>query len=333
MSQDTNILNNPTGWTPNPEGVEEIIRDPNTMVRDLTRGQAMDLRATLSKASRDAKRRVMLTDALRVLEPNWKRGAQKIGDCVSWGWEIAGTLSVAHDIVTRARPITWPGVMATESLYGLMRVEAIGKRRGGYQDGAYGAAAAKAATTYGFLARQDYSGETGNKDHDLRAYSGERAKEWGNFGNGGERDAGKLDEVAKRFPSSECPRITTFEDAAASIEQGWSVAVCSNYGFNGSRDRFGFKQRRGTWFHCMNFFAVRWDRPGLGCMQSWGNSEGLDNADPPDVWPELAKCFWWVDPATATGMLGQGDSYAVTGIEGFKLREIDWLKGWEVTGQ
>jgi hypothetical protein len=29
-------------------------------------------------------------------------------------------------------------------------------------------------------------------------------------------------------------------------------------------------------------------------------------------------------------MLGQRDSYAVTGIEGFKLREIDWLKGWDV---
>jgi hypothetical protein len=330
MSEGTNILNKPTGWVPDPEGVEEIIRDPSIMVRDLTKGQMSDLRATLGKASRDAKRRVMLTDALRVLEPGWKRGAQKIGDCVSWGWEIAGTLSVAHDIVTKARPITWPGVMATESLYGLMRVEALGKRRGGYQDGAYGAAAAKAATTYGFLARQDYSQETGNTDHDLRQYNGQRAKEWGNFGNGGERDAGKLDEVAKRFPSSECPRITTFEDAAASIEQGWPVAVCSDVGFNGARDRNGFKSPRGTWYHCMAFFAVRWDRPGLGCMQSWGNSEGLENADPADVWPELAKCFWWVTPETANRMLSQGDSYAVTGIEGFKLREIDWLKGWDV---
>ena len=327
------ILNKPTGWVPNPDGVEKIIRDTSVPVTDVTPEMRQSFNAMRSTAE---KRTFLFSDLLLQLQPDWKRWAQGIGDCVSWGWELAGTHSLAIDIKINGVNIDWPGVLATEPLYGLMRVEALGKRSGGWQDGAFGAAGAKAVVNYGYLARHDYSTQTGNPEHDLRKYEGKKAKNWGNYGCGGENDKGKLDEIAKRYPCKEAIRVKGIQDGIKFLEAGYPIAVCSDVGFEGSRDRNGFKRARGTWYHCMEFFGVKYNERGeavaVANAQSWGNSEGLDNAAEFATHPEVAKCSWWIDLPTANRMLSQGDSYAVTGINGFKPRVIDWLSGWDITG-
>lgn len=324
------------GWTPDPEAVARVIEDTSVPVYRMTDLQEAALQAG-SNDSRD-KPPVILFDALKPLDPNWTRGNQAIGDCVSWGWELGCTLSVATDLHFRKKPYWWPGQMATEPFYGGARVEARGIQRGGYQDGAIGAYAAKFAVKWGALPRIDHSRVTGNPEHDLRKYSGEKSKAWGNFGCGGAFDKGKLDELCKLTPILEAPQVSRYEQAKAVIESGYPVVVCSDQGLSSKRDKYGFVKPSETWYHCMVFAGVRYDIPGLLDVNSWGNSWGLGswflNAVTGEVieyWPEVQKCSAWVDARTCERMLAQGDSYAVCGMDGLKKREIDWSKGWEIT--
>lgn len=75
--------------------------------------------------------------------------------------------------------------------------------------------------------------------------------------------------------------------------------------------------------NCMAFVGVRHGaRPGLLCQNSWANyvSGPKFPSDQPDG-------SFWVDAAVATRMLSGGDSFAVSGAEGFKFRDLrhgDW---------
>lgn len=321
------------GWTPDRDAVESVLNDSETPV---FRMSAEDERSVRSSSFDDSnKPPVILFDHLRPLEPNWERGNQGIGDCVSWGWELASTLSVAHDIRAKLRPWIWQGPYATEPYYGGARVEARGIKRGGYRDGAVGAYAARFGTKWGAVPRIDISKFTGNPEHDLREYSANKSKEWGNFGCGGAFDKDAMDEVCRLTPIVEAPLTTSFEAAAGLIERGFPVAVCSDVGLSDKRDKYGFVVRSGIWYHCMVFDGVRYDRPGLLISNSWGNSWGLGNffcnvktGQVIDYWPSVQKCSAWIDAKLCDQMLRQEDSYAVCGIGGLKRKSIDWTKGW-----
>ena len=321
------------GYTPDPAGVAQIVADPSVPVYEMTDQQL----SSMATSGDDKRPPIILFDALKVLHPKWKRGAQAIGDCVSWGWELGTTLSVAVDIQLKLRPWIWPGEFATEPYYGGARVEALGKSRGGWSDGAYGGAAAKFGTNWGALARADWSQRTGNAEHNLLKYSGDKSKNWGNFGCGGADDKGQLDAIAKEFALAEAPMVKSYDQAKAVIESGYPVVVCSNQGLSDKRDKYGFVRASGVWYHCMVFAGVRYDRPGLLDVNSWGNSWGLGNffvnvitGEVIEYWPEVQKCSAWLDAATCDRMLRQEDSYAVCGVTGLKRREINWTKGWEI---
>jgi hypothetical protein len=246
----------------------------------------------------------------------WRVGKQGIGDCVSWGW--------AHGADTHLA-VMWKNgdtgewrQAATESIYGGSRVEARGVNRGGYSDGSYGAAAAKWVSKWGVTFRQPYD------RFDLTKYSASRAKEWGNFGNGGEGDGGAFDETAKKHPIKGVVLIRNFKEAAAAIQSGYPIPVCSGQGFSSSRDKDGFCNPRGSWAHCMCFIGVRFDRPGLLCLNSWGTS-WVSGPKFPDDQPDGS---FWVDEATVNSMLRGEDSFAVSGYEGFPYRDLthgDWV--------
>jgi len=313
-----------TGYTPNHEETDWILGDPEApgvYGMGPTDSERME-----QEWSADSP--LLLTDALISLQPNWKRGAQKIGDCVSWGYEVAATIATAVDIVIDKEPWKWTGPYATESIYGGSRVEARGRSKGGWQDGSYGGAAAKWITKWGVLQRVNYSVATGVKEHDLSTYSGEKAKQWGNYGNGGRYDEGKLDTVAKKYPAKEAVLVTSFKDAANCILSGYPVAVCSGQGFTKTRDDDGFCRPHGSWSHCMCFVGVRFDRPGLLCMNSWGYSNkgphGIQTHD------EVMKCSFWVDSSVCDKMLRGQDSFAVTGVNGLERRKVDFSDGWEL---
>ena len=234
---------------------------------------------------------------------------------------------MAVDIVLRGQAEQWKGEAATESIYGGARVEASGVRRGGWGDGSYGGAAAKWVRKWGVLLRADYSKKTGNDEHDLRRYSSKKAKDWGNYGCGGQRDDtgdGPLDKIAREHPVKTTSLVVNFEEAAAAISNGYPVPVCSGQGFSSSRDNDGFCRARGSWSHCMLFWGVRFGRrPGLLCANSWGHS--VDGTRWPKKMPDsVAACSWWVDADVATRMLRGQDSFAMSGFEGFKRRQVDW---------
>ena len=268
---------------------------------------------------------VLLYEALFHFLKHWKRGAQGIGDCVSWGWELACTIAAAVQAFNSRGEFAFSGEYATEPIYGGSRVEARGKKRGGYSDGSYGGAAAKWVTIWGALLRQNYSHVNGaNKEYDLTSYSSDKAKEWGNYGCGGEDDADKLDLHAKEFPVRHAVLCTTFDQSALAIANGYPVAVCSGYGF-GSRGAGGWLQRKGSWSHCMLFCGVRFDKPGLLLANSWGNSWGDKMQHYPESMPgEFKKCSGWVSRDDVNGMLRGEDSFAVGQLE-LKRQPLVWL--------
>lgn len=246
----------------------------------------------------------------------WVCRSQGIGDCVSWGFAHGCDIHLA---VLWAEGISadWKPA-ATESIYGGSRVEARGVKTGGWSDGSYGSAAAKWLLEHGIIFRQEYEG------HDLTEYSARKAKDWGNYGNGGQNDNGKLDATAKLNPVRSVALVTTFEEAAAAIESGYPVPVCSMVGFSNRRDEDGFAWAQGQWAHCMCFIAVRHgERPGLLCLNSWGT-----NWISGPKWPEdMPEGSFWVDVATVNRMLGQRDSFAISGHDGFPFQELDH-GGW-----
>lgn len=73
----------------------------------------------------------------------------------------------------------------------------------------------------------------------------------------------------------------------------------------------------------MCFLGVRFDRPGLLCLNSWGPNW----VDGPK-WPEdMPEGSFWVDAETAGRMLAGEDSFAVSGPDGFRWRDLhhgDW---------
>lgn len=324
------------GWIHNPDGVARIIGDGSVPVWEMTDLDRHELRCgdVMGRMETD-KPPIMLTDALLESEPGWKRDRQGIGDCVSFGFELCASLVHAVDINIHGLPWLWHGPYATEPIYGGSRAEARGVKTGGWSDGSYGAAAAKWLTKWGALLRADYSKSTGNADHDLRVYSADRAKQWGNYGCGGAKDSDKLDMIAKETPVKSAHLVRSFLDGAAAIESGYPLAVCSGQGF-GARGKDGFAPATGSWAHCMCFAGLRYDIPALLLLNSWGNSWGTTAPFYPANYPhlEVLKCAAWVRADVVTSMFAQWeDSFALTGIQGLKRREIDWSKGWEVKGR
>lgn len=313
------------GWEPDKPAIEAFVA-----------AQPIPEFGAVMRSFGSERRDTLLYEPLLKLHPTWRRGAQGIGDCVSWGWELACTMLMA--IQTIQKGDEWRGEAATEPIYGGSRVEARGGRLGGWGDGSYGAAAAKWIKEWGVLLRQDYSAQTGNPEHDLSTYSSKKAKNWGNYGCGGERDArgaGPLDGLAREHPVQTVSLVSSFEEAAAAIMNGYPVPVCSGQGFTSTRDADGFCRAAGSWAHCMLFAGVRFGaRPGLLCFNSWGRSVSGP------FWPELAPeaqavthCSWWVDAAVCDRMLRQRDSFAVSNFQGFPAQDLDWQRAFASFGR
>jgi len=234
---------------------------------------------------------------------------QTIGDCVSHGFAKCAMVVYAVDILERRENEEWRAEIASEWIYGASRVLA-GKGRLGNSDGSIGSWAAKAVSDHGLLWRLQYRG------HDLRKYSGRRAKSWGY------RDLPyELEETADETPVSMKPAlVNSYEDARDAIANGYCVPVCSGQGFTSKRDRQGFCRASGRWAHCMAFVGSDdTSRPGLLCDNSWGANyhTGPRRHDQPES-------SFWVDAKTADSMLRQNDSFAIPGVDGFKRTAIDW---------
>jgi len=306
----------PTGYTPHPRETERFLRSmPKPSIRDqgpdLFRADVRDHTTLLYRALYEAHE----TKYGR----HWVVGAQGIGDCVSWGWAHAADIHLA--VMWKLGESSEWRPAATEAIYGGSRVEARGRTFGGWGDGSYGAAAAKWVRDWGVVFRQRYD----DLGIDLTTYSAARAKQWGAYGCGGRNDDGRLDRLAKDHPIKRVALVTSFDEAAKAIQSGYPVAVCSGQGFSSRRDSQGFSAPRGSWSHCMCFIGVRFDRPGLLCLNSWG-PRWVTGPKWPDDQPDGS---FWVDARVADRMLSGRDSFAVSGYEGFPYRPLDhgdWVR-------
>ncbi len=301
------------GYTPDPDGTKQFLSELDKPLF----AQAGEEAIRESKGKDTFLYRSAYKAHQAVYNKPWVVGRQGIGDCVSWGFAHCVWIAQSVDWET-GRLANPPPFPATESIYGGSRVEARGKKQAGYSDGSYGGAAAKWLRDWGLIYRQQYPG------HDLTQYSPERAKDWGNWGNGGQNDQGKLDLIAKAHPAKHVALVRNFREAAAAIESGFPVAVCSGYGFRSVRDDQGFCAPSGSWAHCMALVSVRYDRPGLLCLNSWGPS-WVSGPKFPDDMPEGS---FWIDAKVIDGMLAGEDSFAVGSIDGFGWRDLhhgNWL--------
>ncbi len=264
----------------------------------------------------DESRDVFLGSALLKCDPGWKRGAQKIGSCVGWGWSLSCDILACCDVLLRGEAETYGGRTLEASVYGFSRVEVRGQRNLG-GDGSYGGAAAKAVTKFGTLHYGiDYGGTT------LTDNSGSREREWGRDGV-----PDHLEPYAAQHKVSSVAMVKTFEDAARAIQNGYPVAVCSMQGFTMTLRDGGYLTPAGTWAHCMMFAGVRWKPyPALLCVNSWGDcySGDVDKSLP----VQFQRSAGWVRAETCTRMLAGEDSFALSGYAGFAPRKLpeNWLE-------
>lgn len=247
-----------------------------------------------------------------VVKKDAPKGPQGIGDCVSWGWSnLVNYLQAIQMALAIKAGTLVPEYheIATEATYGYSRVE-VGGQRGSYSDGSVGAWAAEAAKRYGYLSR-DFLHSKGLNP----AYDKNRAKEWGAKGV-----PDNLEPEGHQHALKIVTQVNSFDEAAAFIQNGCPVAVCSNRGFTMTRDSKGFCSPSGVWNHCMLIMGVRFDRPG-GCIsQSWGpmTPDGpLDLGQPDNT--------FWADAKVIDAMLRQGDSFSGSLFDEYKPADFtDW---------
>ena len=313
------------GYRPDPQGVERFLAElPQPLFRQAGAETVREAKGVDTFLYRSAYK------AHQALYGKpWVVERQGIGDCVSWGWAHGVWIAQAIDWETGrlAQPPPFP---STEAIYGGSRVEARGRSGdgaspvGGYSDGSYGAAAARWVRDWGVVYREQIG------DHDLRAYSAQRAKAWGAYGNGGQGDGGKLDTIAKKHPAQHVALVTTWAEASAAIEAGFPIPVASMQGFASQTDAQGYAAASGQWAHEMCFIAVRYQANGspsdaLLCLNSWGPKwityKGKFPADQPDG-------SFWVKRSVVESMLRAKDSFVVGSVSGFGWRDLhngNWL--------
>jgi hypothetical protein len=234
---------------------------------------------------------------------------QEIGSCVGHGYARADDVLTSVEIALKGEAESWQGYSSSEWLYGTSRVlVGKGRIRG---DGSVGAWAASAISEYGTLLRKKYP------EVDLSSYSGSREKEWGSP-SGFPKE---LVELGKQHVVRGTAIVRSYEEARDMLANGYPVPVCSNQGFSDKRDDEGFSRPKGIWPHCMLFVAVddSYKRPGLLCCnRSWG-----DNWNSGPTRHEQPGGTFWVDADVADKMLSQGDSYALSDKDGYKVRVND----------
>ena len=270
--------------------------------------------------------------------PGYRRGAQGIGDCVSWGAELAVTLLTAKHCWKRRSRKRFQEA-ATEAIYGGGRVEAACRSFGGWGDGSYGGAAATWLRDYGVLYRRDYSTDTGDPEHDLREYSARRAKNWGAYGCGGKQDRGTLDAVAKEHPVKTTSLCRNFYDVGQAIAVAkCPVTIASSYGCSMRRNNYGECGWRGRWPHQMCLIGVRFgERPAAYCAQSWGpevasgpsGDEYTDNLPADGTPPNVLGFCWWIPAEDIDDICDAGDTWAIGDVDGWKPDRFNWSGTWD----
>lgn len=253
-------------------------------------------------------RTVKLYEAVRQI---WAKdpdpGPQEWGDCVGWAYAGAVDVLACVEIVAGGtEAFTWQQRTSSETIYAFARVEG-GTNDGSYGKGASTVRASKAVQKFGTLSRARVTQYDSGQEYD-----GGRAREWGARGV-----PDTLEPEARQHRVLSVARVRTFREARDAIANGYPVVIGSSQGFRTTRDDEGFALKQGSWSHAMKFIGARDDqRPGLLCMNSWGEN----NPRGPKGEHDIPKGCFWVDDEVCTKMLQTGAGYAISNFEGYPRR-------------
>lgn len=281
------------GWIPRQAAIESLIGD---LSLDTFTSSAPDL-----VGSGKGKTVLLYEAARQIMGQDLDPGPQQIGDCVGWGFSGCLDLLACVEVMAgESEAYSWDMRASPEVIYALSRIE-YGDIKHRDRDGSTGLWAKTALRKGGSISRSV-----------IGPYSGDRARRWGASGLPDE-----YEPIAEEHKIGYASLIGSYEAARDAIANGYPVAVCSNQGFEGSRDQDGFIDPSGSWAHCMKFVACKDDeRPALLCMNSWGaHSPGGSRGK-----YDIPSNSWWVDAKTCTAMLKEGDSYAIGQFSGYTNR-------------
>lgn len=258
-------------------------------------------------------KQLILSDYILKVLTEFNLREQTIGDCT--GNALCCTIDILKAIGCVKNNEDFLSESAVEVSYGFGRVEVANSIWKG-QDGCSGAAICEGAKKFGTLRRKKYG------TIDLSRYDGNVSRK---FGDTGVPDS--LEPEAREHICKSISLVTTFEDAADAIYNGFPIVVCSNVGFDCKRDRYGkilrdqdgFLYEAGSWSHAMCLMGVDWDerRPSLLCQNSWGDfCSGGSRLNQP-------KGSFWIDASTIEKMLRQQDSFAISNFQGYPKQKLN----------
>ena len=143
-------------------------------------------------------------------------------------------------------------------------------------------------------------------------YSGDRAKEWGRTG-----PPHDLETKATPYKLGSAALVSTWDDLVAAISNGYPVTICTNQGFNLTRDSDGFCRRRAPG-------ATAWSSGGCASIaQGHAFSRAGDPISPsgPMVLDQPSFSFW-AEQKVVESILGEGDCWALSKAPAFVQRDL-----------
>jgi hypothetical protein len=235
--------------------------------------------------------------------PALNQGA--VGSCCGFGWTNAAQVTAAVEIDNGDRE-TWK-LLSPSYVYGGSRVLIGGSGRPPFRgDGSNAVWCAKFSQQYGIVSAEEAG-----------VYTEAQARKWGSEG-----PPKSLLESGKKHLIKTVTQVKTIDQLVAAISAGYAIQIASNAGFTQTRDKEGFCRRSGVWNHSMAMIAYKdrkGKRPGVLVVNSWGpNSASGPMVDMPN-----GACFW-ISFDDANYILRQGDSWAYSGIDGFKQNKLDY---------
>ena len=241
-------------------------------------------------------------------DPNAYEEKQTTGDCVSHGTRNAVDITRAIDIAVKGQTFGWEARGATEAIYGC--------RGHGGQGMSCSRAAEYVHRIGGVVLRKNYEGIV-----DLTKYNSSIGSGWG--GRGGPPET--LNTIAKQNQAGTISQISKWEAARDALANGYGIAVCSNFGFSGTRDGDGIARPQGSWSHCMAWTACdareetvkKYGGPLFLVQNSWG------------AWNGGGQPSYGIPPGSflithdvAGRMLASDGSFAFSAVNGFPPQKL-----------
>lgn len=230
---------------------------------------------------------------------------QLTGDCCSHGARNAVTISLVGDIKSRFEAEKYPGRLATEAIYGA---------RGHLSEGMAVIFAMQYLQKNGIALRKKYG------PYDLTKYNPNVGINWGRTGT-----PKIVTDETKSNTIQSFALINKTSELRDAIYNGYGVENGSNIGFSRKvRDKNGIVRRNGSWSHATCFGAMddtkqRSDQ----CLFLYINSWGPDYIGGPLWFGQPGGSFWIVEE-DAQAILNQKQTYAISNVNGFPTRDIDW---------